>query len=603
MRSKKISAGQLIVCHDEIAIVNACFAPDKIQVTFKGSKRVAIIGPEDIRYVISQQEEELPALEPGADLADFKKSQITEALRRYDILSKYLSDVQSKKIPVQELSRELGVGAPRVYQLVANFEKDAGLSPLIPKSRGRKRNSFRLPDNLELIIQAAIDDSKGPSSTITKIYGVVKRMCANAGLTPPSIKAVTTRVKRQNPKERSRNIYGSKKTRQDHNIRPHTYPVKTALELVQIDHCKVDCEVVDEKFRKAIARPWLTTAIDVYTRVVIGFYLSLDAPSALSNAMCMIHAVLPKKMWLEKYKLQEISYPFYGLPQRIHVDNGKDFRSTAFISGCAQYGIKLTWRPPGAPHNGAHVERFFGTLMTKVRALPGATLSSVADKKQFSNIPTPSMTMAELRGWITEQIGIYHHEEHSGLGCSPLVQWEESFTDRNGKLTTPELVVDSKHFFLSFLPFKRTSIQRSGVKVNSIDYFSPALTTFSLKTKCIARYNPMSLAHVWVKPEGENDYIECSYADVRHSDTSLAEFKQTKRELSARNSARINPDDVFEAISRNEQRVSNAIQLSKTARLRVEKKNHHRDALEPKSKTPRPVVVDYSQPPKLYDVE
>jgi putative transposase len=603
MLRHNISIGEIIVCHDEVAVVKACLSSDKIQVFLKNSKRLAIINPAEVRHIIHDKINVATKQEVASDLATYKPEQVAEAQRRYDILSKYLDNQEFVKLPINEISRELGVGIPRTYQIVSDFLSHANLSSLITEKRGQKKGGRRLAENIELIIQTVIDGLSGPASNVTSICEKVKSMCINANLIPPSRKTIAARVRAQNPKERSRKIYGSKTARQNNEIRPHKYPVKRALELVQIDHWRVDCEVVDEKYRKPIARPWLTTAIDVYTRVILGFYLTLDSPSALSNAMCMIHSVLPKTVWLEKYKLHDIDYPFYGLPERIHVDNGSDFKSAAFAAGCAEYGIKLTFRPPGTPHNGAHIERFFGTLTQKVRALPGATLSSAVEKNKFSNIPSPSMTMAELRGWITERIGIYHQEEHSALSCTPLFQWEESFRDRSGKLTLPALVIDDKHFRLSFLPLKRASIQRSGVRVNTIDYFSIALSAFNIKTKCIVRYNPMSLAKVWVKPEGEKDYIECTYSDVRFADTSLAEFTRAKKVLQQESSNRSTTSDVFAAIERNEQRVKQANQLTKQARLREEKKNHHVALWKPSSKSKKISSVDYSQPPKIYDVE
>jgi len=56
--------------------------------------------------------------------------------------------------------------------------------------------------------------------------------------------------------------------------------VKEALQLLQIDHTLVDVVVVDEFDREPIGRPWLTLAIDVATRMVPGFHLTLEAPSA-----------------------------------------------------------------------------------------------------------------------------------------------------------------------------------------------------------------------------------------------------------------------------------------------------------------------------------
>jgi putative transposase len=57
-----------------------------------------------------------------------------------------------------------------------------------------------------------------------------------------------------------------------------------ALERVEIDHTLVDTHIVDAKDRGPLGRPWLTIAIDVATRVVLGFCLTLESPSRLSVA-------------------------------------------------------------------------------------------------------------------------------------------------------------------------------------------------------------------------------------------------------------------------------------------------------------------------------
>jgi hypothetical protein len=60
----------------------------------------------------------------------------------------------------------------------------------------------------------------------------------------------------------------------------------------------VELVVVDELQRLPLGRPWLTLAIDVASRMVTGFYVSLDAPSTLSVPLALTQAVLPKDLWL-----------------------------------------------------------------------------------------------------------------------------------------------------------------------------------------------------------------------------------------------------------------------------------------------------------------
>jgi putative transposase len=70
------------------------------------------------------------------------------------------------------------------------------------------------------------------------------------------------------------------------------------MDILQIDHTLMDVEVVDREQRRSIGRPWLTLAIDVASRAVAGFSISLESPSALSVSLVLSHAVLPKAGWL-----------------------------------------------------------------------------------------------------------------------------------------------------------------------------------------------------------------------------------------------------------------------------------------------------------------
>lgn len=58
-------------------------------------------------------------------------------------------------------------------------------------------------------------------------------------------------------------------------------PVTAILQQVQIDHTPVDLIVVDERHRLPIGRPYLTAAIDVFSRCMVGLVVTLEAPSAL----------------------------------------------------------------------------------------------------------------------------------------------------------------------------------------------------------------------------------------------------------------------------------------------------------------------------------
>ena len=59
------------------------------------------------------------------------------------------------------------------------------------------------------------------------------------------------------------------------------------LAIVQIDHTKVDVQLVDEQSRLVLGRPWLTVLLDVFSRAVVGFNLSYNAPAAAGVALAV----------------------------------------------------------------------------------------------------------------------------------------------------------------------------------------------------------------------------------------------------------------------------------------------------------------------------
>lgn len=187
------------------------------------------------------------------------------------------------------------------------------------------------------------------------------------------------------------------------------------LSVMQIDHTLVDVIVVDSITRMPIQRPWLTLAVDVCSRSVPGFHLTLGPPSATSVALCVAHASIRKEGWLTSLGI-DVSWPMCGVPERLHLDNAREFHSEALRRGCEQYGIAIDYRPVATPHYGGHIERLIGTMMGKVRLLPGTTFSNTRIKGDSDPDKTAAMTLDELLRWLVHAIaGEYHNTIHRAI--------------------------------------------------------------------------------------------------------------------------------------------------------------------------------------------
>jgi putative transposase len=337
---------------------------------------------------------------------------------------------------VTRLSARLGVSRRTVFRWLAAYRKSPQTSSLLARPAGTPSGARRIDPHLEQLIAEVIRDVY-----LTKVRAkkeeVVRRVglrCSSERLTPASRNTILARIRALDVRAVAKARLQPSEAAALVDPVPGTYRVDNALDVVQIDHTPIDVIVVDEAHRLPIGRPWLTLAIDVATRVVVGFYVSLEAPSSTSVALCLTQAVLPKEPWL-KARALACSWPVWGLPRALHADNGADFTSAALRRGCDEYGITLILRPVATPHYGGHIERLIGTLMGRVHLLPGTTGSNPQDKGAYPAEDASALTMAELERWLAIEIcEQYHRRIHRGLRRSPLAAWQDALRQAGGGL-------------------------------------------------------------------------------------------------------------------------------------------------------------------------
>lgn len=193
---------------------------------------------------------------------------------------------------------------------------------------------------------------------------------------------------------------------------------------MQVDHTVVDVMVVDERDRQPIGRPYLTAAIDVFSRCLPGLVVTLEPPSAVSVGLCLAKVCSDKRPWLLSLGV-EADWPMSGKPHQLYVDNASEFKSEALRRGCEQHGIELAYRPAGQPHYGGIVERVIGTAMTAVHELPGTTFSNPVERGSYDADRLAVLTLRELEQWLVLAVASYHGTVHSGLGMTPAGRWAE----------------------------------------------------------------------------------------------------------------------------------------------------------------------------------
>lgn len=403
----------------------------------------------------------------------------------------------------EKLSKRHNVSVRQLQRLRAAYLKDPRASALVRNPGGRPQGLNCLSPDVDTVVVHTIRKHYYRREKPTKAY-VIERaqsLARRLKLPVPSRKAVLTRLAREDGWLADRARLGSKAAKQKWEVRIGGLSVHKPLDLVQIDHTPADVLVLTDDRLDILGRPWVTVAIDVATRCVVGLYVSMDTPSATSVALCIEHMVLPKR---ENHDDPEL-WPMYGKPRGILVDNGKDFRCDALKRGCDEHGIALSWRPVRTPHYGAHVERLIGTLMKIAHLLPGTTFSNVKERGDYKSEGKARLTLSEFRQWLIQKIcRFYHPRRHRGLGIPPVVAWERGLTNAEGIFVAPPLLERPLDFRMDFLPTAWRKVRRTGIEFNGSRYWHDDLTPMlNGDAPARLRYRPDEPGQIWMRrPDG-----------------------------------------------------------------------------------------------------
>lgn len=472
---------------------------------------------------------------------------------------------------ISDAIQKLGLTRAMVYRLIARFRQRPQASSLLTGKGGRKLRSYTLSVDVETVIQDAIQSFylQRQKPRLTDLFKEIGHQCKGKGLKIPNVRTVKRRLDAIDLREQLKKRSGAKAAR-DQFGPPRILPVAPLrpLERVQIDHTPVDVIVVDERERLPIGRPWLTLAIDVASRVVLGFSVSLDPPSTVSVALTLTHAALRKDLWLADRELQA-PWPMYGLPECLHLDNAREFHSKALARGGQEYGIKIDFRPPRTPHYGGHVERLIGTTMGAVHLLPGTTFSSVAEKGEYDSAKTSALTLLELERWLALQItGVYHNSIHSALLKPPLAAWNQGTSGI--KVREP---IDAKSFFIDFLPDERRLIRRDGIQLFKIFYWDNVLSPIAGRSSkpVIVKYDPRNLSRIYYQ-DGDGRYWTIPYRNLGAMPISLWEHREAMKRLQAEGRKLVDERLLFDTVVEQRQLIQSA---QKSTRLRRKEERRH----------------------------
>ncbi|WP_436409243.1 DNA-binding domain-containing protein [Escherichia coli] len=259
------------------------------------------------------------------------------ARRRAEIISPLAQSETVGHEAADMAAQALGLSRRQVYVLIRRARQGSGLvTDLVPGQSGGGKGKGRLPEPVERVIHELLQKRflTKQKRSLAAFHREVTQVCKAQKLRVPARNTVALRIASLDPRKVIRRREGQDAARDLQGVGGEPPAVTAPLEQVQIDHTVIDLIVVDDRDRQPIGRPYLTLAIDVFTRCVLGMVVTLEAPSAngLADERQAL-AALPR----QRGRVQERG-PAPGL------------RAAWHPAGLSPAGTAALWRHRGTDH-------------------------------------------------------------------------------------------------------------------------------------------------------------------------------------------------------------------------------------------------------------
>lgn len=228
-------------------------------------------------------------------------------------------------------------------------------------------------------------------------------------------------------------------------------------EIYEADHKQLSIEVLARRAQHP-ARPWATLFLDGFSRLIVGWALSLRPTQAeVLAALRMAIVVDPDRG------------AFGGVPLALRFDNGLEFAANAVEDACAALGCLAQRATPYAPWQKGKIERLNRTLETDLLAgLPRWTAGPRRPDGRLYDARQP-LTLERFVGLFAAWVAHYNTERpHRALdGRTPLERWQEDARP------VPSVAPERARWLL--MPEVTRRVHKDGVHFAALIYVAPEL--------------------------------------------------------------------------------------------------------------------------------
>ncbi len=316
-----------------------------------------------------------------------------------------------------------------------------------------------------------------------------------------------------------------------------TYP----MQILEMDEHKVDLVRVFKNIKMwkdlhpdiqarigEMGRPWLSVAMDAFSRSICGMRLLPGDPDSAESVATLAMAVRNKESETALSGFQ-IEWPQCGTPDAVHTDAGSAYIASDFQRAVIGLTGKHRIPPSKHPHLRGRVERFFKTLNSRyMHMFSGRTFSNVLSKDNYDPAKHAHLDNATLGEILIRLIiGAYHNTPHRNLnGETPLDAWYRGSQHERPVSLPPS---DEEYCDIFGIELER-KIGNGGLTILGIPYWSEELSDVRDRdygSKLKVRLNDQNLGSVSFEDPQTKEWQSAHATFEGFNNVSLSDWMET----------------------------------------------------------------------------
>ncbi|MFY0669879.1 MAG: transposase family protein [Alteromonas stellipolaris] len=306
----------------------------------------------------------------------------------------------------------------------------------------------------------------------------------------------------------------------------------------EVDATTADVYLVsDDDPNRVIGRPTLYILIDVFSRMVAGFYIGFEAPSYQTVLNALVSAAMPKDDSLKEVgETNTELWPVSGLPEVLLADKGSEFFGKQSNNLLDTFTIHVENAPAYRGDAKGIVERFFGTWQNGFKNVVDGVVTPSRLKKAGerdyrldANVPISEFRRLMIAGILSHNHTIIQSYNHTSISRSydrdkdipdtlpmtPIDLWNWGTQNRSGALKS----IDKIQLIAGLLPKSKATTSALGLCLFGVYYEIKSLQNegaflrqnFSeLAKDYVVAYDPLCLNTIYVFVNGQSKVVQAT---------------------------------------------------------------------------------------------